>query len=52
MGVGGGTTWSTGKCGLSEAALVEQQECLHMLDAKIRTYRRAVRPAAKETADA
>jgi len=34
------------------AALVEQQECLQMLDAKIRTYRRTVRPAAKENADA
>jgi DNA-binding transcriptional MerR regulator len=35
-----------------QAALVEQQECLQMLDAKIRTYRRTVRPAAKENADA
>ena len=32
------------------AALVEQQECLQMLDAKIRIYRRALRPAAKENA--
>ena len=34
------------------AALVEQQECLHMLDAKIRTYRRMLHPATKEKADA
>jgi DNA-binding transcriptional MerR regulator len=34
------------------AALVEQQECLQMLDAKIRTYRRTVRSAAKENTDA
>ena len=32
------------------AALVEQEECLQMLDAKIRIYRRALRPAAKENA--
>lgn len=32
------------------AALVEQQECLQMLDAKIRIYRRALRPAVKENA--
>ena len=32
------------------AALVEQRECLQMLDAKIRIYRRALRPAAKENA--
>ena len=30
------------------AALIAQQECLQMLDAKIRIYRRALRPAAKE----
>src|SRR3954469_7028017 len=30
------------------AALVEQQECLQMLDTKIRIYRRALRPAVKE----
>ena len=30
------------------AALVEQQECLQMLDTKISIYRRAVRSAAKE----
>lgn len=34
------------------AALVEQQECLQMLDAKIKTYRRALRPATKESTDA
>jgi hypothetical protein len=34
------------------AALAEQQECLQMLDAKIRTYRRTVRSAAKENTDA
>ena len=32
------------------AALVAQQECLQMLDTKIRIYRRALRPAAKEKA--
>ena len=32
------------------AALVEQEEGLQMLDAKIRIYRRALRPAAKENA--
>ena len=32
------------------AALVAQQECLQMLDSKIRTYRRALGPAAKENA--
>jgi DNA-binding transcriptional MerR regulator len=30
------------------AALIAQEECLQMLDAKIRNYRRALRPAAKE----
>jgi len=30
------------------AALIAQQECLQMLDTKIRIYRRALRPAAKE----
>lgn len=34
------------------AALLEQQECLRMLDTKIRTYRRRLRPAAKENTDA
>ena len=32
------------------AARAEQQECLQMLDAQIRSYRRALRPAAKENA--
>jgi DNA-binding transcriptional MerR regulator len=31
-----------------QAALVAQQECLQMLDTKIKIYRRALRPAAKE----
>jgi len=30
------------------AALIEQQECLEMLDTKIEIYRRALGPAAKE----
>ena len=32
------------------AALIAQQECLQMLDTKIRIYRRALGPAAKEKA--
>ena len=32
------------------AALVAQEECLQMLDTKIRIYRRALRPSTKEKA--